>query len=762
MPAPRPNRLPARRLLLALAPACLLAAGPAAGIDINWDGNTNDPSAPFGDNLHWSDPGNWDLDAVPNGAIFDVFIGQNPGFPTGVSVEHDRASTSISSLLLGDGSTLRLEPGTNLQVTDTATINGFIDGQGGNLTATTNTGTTTTLGNRARFVATAGSVIQLDATSYSSVGLNDSFTLMSADGAGSLLDLSSMSSIDTGFNGLGGTKTHTIQAINDGAIDLSSVTQINGPTDIERLDIHANSGGTIDLSGLQAVTATGDGHVRFIVDGTSSVTLPSLQTVSYANFFVTSGGTLSDAGSGAWSYSSVGLNNSFTLMSADGAGSLLDLSSMSSIDTGFNGLGGTKTHTIQAINGGAIDLSSVSQINGPTDIERLDIHANSGGTIDLSSLHTVAGSSSAAIRMQVDGGSTLRLGRVYNSQRVDITSGAGGDLIDIKNEARLRTGTTLVVADDAAVEVGGRFSHRHTNEASVNLGQPGNTTDAGDNPRGATVVFDGSGGEQLVEVGGLDFSTLTDLLNNGNFGFGQMVVGTPGQATEVVLLDIADNGNRAGGFEALYLYGNSNGDGLVINNGSTLVLNDLNVYTNIGGTLTSVIGLFGPGQTTIPFDNGFIELRREPTTAGDVNVDGVIDTKDIDLTYEATAGNSPHQRFNLNGDGSTDMADLDELVQVILATSYGDLDLDGDVDDADFGLAFAGFSGPGILGGGYGSGDIDFDGDTDDADYGLAFAAFTGPGAPANVPEPASLALLGLLAVSLSHRGGPLLGRQRR
>ncbi len=76
-----------------------------------------------------------------------------------------------------------------------------------------------------------------------------------------------------------------------------------------------------------------------------------------------------------------------------------------------------------------------------------------------------------------------------------------------------------------------------------------------------------------------------------------------------------------------------------------------------------------------------------------------------------------------------------------LATT-GDLDLDGDVDDADFGLAFAAFTGPDSGPSSNPDADLDGDGDVDDADFALAFAAFTGPLAAANVPEPTSLALL--------------------
>ena len=76
-----------------------------------------------------------------------------------------------------------------------------------------------------------------------------------------------------------------------------------------------------------------------------------------------------------------------------------------------------------------------------------------------------------------------------------------------------------------------------------------------------------------------------------------------------------------------------------------------------------------------------------------------------------------------------------------------DLDRDGDIDDADFGLAFSAFTGPN---GGTPSliaADLDHDGDIDDADYGAIFAAFTGPTVSPTVPEPAVLSLVVLASL---------------
>ncbi|MDH5340962.1 MAG: PEP-CTERM sorting domain-containing protein, partial [Rubrivivax sp.] len=112
-----------------------------------------------------------------------------------------------------------------------------------------------------------------------------------------------------------------------------------------------------------------------------------------------------------------------------------------------------------------------------------------------------------------------------------------------------------------------------------------------------------------MEVGGLDVDTFVSLLADGNFGYGRLIVGANDVLARVRLVDNRDNGNRAGtgAAEALYLFGiGTNKDGLQIRGGSTLALNGLPAYARIDGTVIDLYSLFGPGETKVAFDDGFL------------------------------------------------------------------------------------------------------------------------------------------------------------
>ncbi len=492
------------------------------------------------------------------------------------------------------------------------------------------------------------------------------FTLFNADGTGSMLDLSSIQSIDAGFNDNGGDYcVQQISASTAGTIDLSGLKSVQAPKHYgDRIDFINSGNSSIDLASLEALTSVGRGATRFVVQDAGVLTMPSLQTAEQVLIDVISGGNFHVNGDQAVTYASPGIwyfsNNyrtdifNFTLLRAEGDGSLLDLSSVDIIDAGFNDNGGDYCiQQIKALAGGKIDLSGLKTITAPKHGgDRIDFIVGENGELDMSSLININSAGSGKTIFDVQAG-RLILGTYDPVGTTDVgVAGINSDpqtaTLEIIGDINLNNPNTLNLSE-ATFIVGGNLEFSLSNEEKFTAAD-------------SIVQFSGSG-EQHLEVGGLDLDVFVDYLPNDNYGFGQMIVGQTAKPAVVRLRDRLDNGN---GFalcqqlEALYLFGLGEKDpnGLKIVDGSTLILDRINVYTLENDEWIHINKLFLPGENKIAYDDGFIELGWVP---GDIDSNNGVDGSDLVVLID---------EFGRNDCGPTDPCQAD---------FYGD----GDVDDDD-------------------------------------------------------------------------------
>jgi hypothetical protein len=522
--------------------------------------------------------------------------------------------------------------------------------------------------------------------------------IMSADGAGSLLDLSHVTTFNGAAVGYGGQWTYTVQAVNGGMVDLSRVTNVTG----SRLDagdgndwlrFAAQNGGAIKLDKLSATAGavwfdvqvpsftlpalqTVGGRGRFDLATGSTVSLPALQeftgdrnkgvgftlgtnatldasqlaAINYAQISLAEGATFKSPALASMTYSQLALSpgrtftydpaklsnvdysnlsvsggSTLTLsavkgyaadyqdnrtnllaLSADGVGSLIDLSHASSFNGAGYGYGGQWTTTVQAVNGGVIDLSGVTSVAGARGDagdgnDWLKFSAQTGGTIKLDRLRKVTGRT----MFEVGTAGKLVVGDLAATETArfaltDLTS-----TLDVNGSLYLSSTSGLSAAPLSNVYVRSSFVYASKTEADVDLAS-------------AALHMAGSG-LQFLEVGGEDAGI--DGFTAGNFGVGQLVVGEDGRPTTVQLVDVIDNGNRlAGNHEALYLYGMGGTDGLIMTPGSTLILDHLNVYALMDGEWTHLNDAFAnTAATEVAFEGGYLVLP-EPGAMGAVTV----------------------------------------------------------------------------------------------------------------------------------------------
>jgi hypothetical protein len=137
---------------------------------------------------------------------------------------------------------------------------------------------------------------------------------------------------------------------------------------------------------------------------------------------------------------------------------------------------------------------------------------------------------------------------------------------------------------------------------------------------------------------------------------------------------------------------------------------------------------------------------------GDFNNDSFVNTTDIDALFNRYG--SSDLWYDVSGDSVVGWADSDTLIRTMLASEYGDANLDQKVDLDDYNILVANFNKVG----GWAKGDFNGDYRVTFADYQVLEAAFGfGTGGslappPVPIPEPVTLTLLALGALGLVRR----------
>jgi len=476
-----------------------------------------------------------------------------------------------------------------------------------------------------RFLVSGGSV--LDAPNlrgeFAVRGFASGSTILGAAGAGSRLNLPGLSRLDAG-SPPNGTYSQTVSATDGAVIDLSGVRTLVAPANAaDTLAFSVIRGGRIDLSSLQ--TASGltidTGNTTFSGDAGSfnlgalqtanrmSVDLQNGSTMTVGGYagnsvisngrFLVSGGSQLNGAALRGEYSVRAFASTSTILGAAGAGSLLDLSGLHTLNAA-SPQNGTYSHFVSASDRGVINLSGVRTVVTPDiSADSLVFAASSQGTIDISSLRTVTSAAGGGLQFNASTGGRIVVGGFAAGPGVRFSAVDTGSSLGIAGSLSLLNGSTLSAGAGTRIDISGDFSFQQTVESQVN-------TDL------AFVNFSGAGAHTL-EVGGRRAASLpaAGAVVTSNFAIGQLSVGQDGVAETLVLVDAIDNGNRSSP-EVLYLNGAAGANGLHILGGSTVLLSNVDLYFTENGNWVHANELFQNGATTIAYDQGFISLVPEP------------------------------------------------------------------------------------------------------------------------------------------------------
>jgi subtilase family serine protease len=381
---------------------------------VRWDGDAGD--------FDWNNPLNWNTDALPT-ASDDVII----EVAGDVTIEHHSGTTQIASLQSSESLNLN---GGSLTVTEPSVVSGpLMVAAGATLVANGPNASLEAIGateiDGANLHAISGGAISMPTlTSYQSVG---SATII-ASGMGTQIDLSAVEQLIGPTNQ---NSTLNVIAEDGGSVSIpDAITLSNRVNSIAR-----GPGSLIDYalaSQLQtsdvALGANAATVMRFEAADGGAINTPSITSLQAVSL-VAAGGSQINMPT-ATSYDAGDRLRS--IIQATGSDSSIDLSGLTSFAGATGNWYGPVFTTVQALNGGSIDLSNAAKISRQTDL-----HASGAGSlIDLTGTTTLQGGPGLpdrpypfALRLRVDDGGTIHTPNVETLEATSLIASTGSDIV---------------------------------------------------------------------------------------------------------------------------------------------------------------------------------------------------------------------------------------------------------------------------------------------------------------------------------------------
>ncbi|MBN2378107.1 MAG: PEP-CTERM sorting domain-containing protein [Sedimentisphaerales bacterium] len=318
------------------------------------------------------------------------------------------------------------------------------------------------------FNLSGGATLALpNVTAYTGTGF-DNGAFFSADGLNTVLDLQSITTLDSSSNRTF-AQVRTISASANGLVDLSNLETIHGGTGDDIVEVKMSGGGVVRLDNLTTTT----GNVRFNTD--TDLLLDKLQNADSLFFNVQpgaqvdlnalvsqSGGayelpagnifnmpqlttmtgttvTISDPGATFNAPLLGNIDNSFfnlsggttlalpnvtaytgtafdggAFLSADGIGTDINLQSMTTLDSSSNRTF-AQVRTITASGNGQVDLRNLQTLHGGTGDDIVEVKMSGGGVVRLDNLTTTTGN----VRFDTD--INLQLDKLQNADSLYFT-----------------------------------------------------------------------------------------------------------------------------------------------------------------------------------------------------------------------------------------------------------------------------------------------------------------------------------------------------